>query len=134
GLFAYVLDDNAYRISLASAAARALPMAYVKISSHRLASSSVQAIEDELRAMLAELGSIEGSARVSRIDLFVDFVSNVDLESWTRSAWVTRARSINAYAVDERFSGWAIGLGGPMAARLFDKRLEIAKSGKAWLE
>jgi hypothetical protein len=134
GLFAFVLEDNAYRISLASFGARALPMAYVKISSHRLASRPVEAIEAELRSLLAELGTLEGLARVSRIDLFVDFVSDVDIESWGRASWVTRARSINAYAVDSRFSGWAIGLGGPMAARLYDKTLELAKSGKDWLK
>ena len=134
GLFAYVLEDNAFRISLASVDAGALPMAYVKISAHRLAAGSVQSIEEELRALLQELGSIEESVRVSRIDLFVDFVSDVDMEGWTRSAWVTRARSINAYAVDDQFSGWAIGLGGPMAARLYDKTLEILKSHKDWLK
>jgi hypothetical protein len=133
GLFPYVLEDNAYRISLASVDARSLPMAYVKVSSHRLGSESGQAVEGELRAILEELGTLEGSARVSRIDLYVDFVSDVDMEAWGRTAWVTRARSVNAYAVDDRFSGWAIGMGGPMAARLYDKTLELAKSGKEWL-
>jgi hypothetical protein len=134
GLFAYVLEDNAYRISLASSQARALPMAYVKASSHRLAASSVEVVEAEVRALLGQLGTLEGPARVSRIDLFVDFVSDVDMESWRRSAWVTRARSINSYAIDDRFSGWAIGLGGPIAARLYDKTLELAKSRKVWLK
>lgn len=133
GLFPYVLEDNAYRIALASLDARSLPMAYVKVSSHRLASDTPQAVAAELLGLLAELGGVEGAARVSRIDLFVDFVSDVDMEAWGRRAWVTRARSVNAYAVDDRFSGWAIGLGGPMAARLYDKTLELAKSGKDWL-
>ena len=79
-------------------------------------------------------GTLEGSARVSRIDLYVDFVSDLDMEAWGRTAWLTRARSVNAYAVDDRFSGWAIGMGGPMAARLYDKTLELAKSGKNWLK
>ena len=133
GLFAYVLEDNAYRISLASVEARALPMAYVKVSSHCLASASVESIEGDVRDILSDLGKIEGVARVSRIDLFVDFVSDIAMESWAREAWVTRARSINTYAVGDRFSGWAIGLGGPMAARLYDKTLEILKSRKDWL-
>lgn len=134
GLFPYVLEDNAYRIALASLDARALPMAYVKVSSHRLAADTPQAVEAELQGLLAELGAVEGAARVSRIDLFVDVVSDVDMEAWGRKAWVTRARSVSAYAIDDRFSGWAIGMGGPMAARLYDKTLELAKSGKEWLK
>ena len=55
------------------------------------------------------------------------------MESWDRDAWVTRAASINSYSVEGRFSGWAIGLGGIMAARLYDKVLEIRKSGKTYL-
>jgi hypothetical protein len=80
------------------------------------------------------LGEIGGVAYVSRIDLFADFVADVDMESWTRAAWVTRAGSVTAYAVKEGFSGWAIGLGGPMAARLYDKTLELRRSKKEWLK
>lgn len=134
GLFPFVLEDNAYRIALASLDAGALPMAYVKVSSHRLASDSPDAVEVELRALLDQLGTVAGPARVSRIDLFIDFVAEVDIEAWGRRAWVTRARGIEGYAVDNRFSGWTIGLGGPLAARLYDKTLEIAKSGKDWLK
>ena len=83
--------------------------------------------------MLSELGEIKEAANVSRIDLFVDFQSNVDMESWDRHAWVTRASEITAYAVDGHFSGWSIGLGGIMSARLYHKLLEIVVSGKAWI-
>ncbi len=55
------------------------------------------------------------------------------MESWDRHAWVTRSRSINAYSVDNQFSGWSIGLGGVISARLYDKTLEIQKSGKTYL-
>jgi len=133
GLFPFVLEDNAFRISLSRTWAKSLPMAYVKISSHFLSASSPAAIEAELRAILEAIGTVEGPPGVSRIDLFVDFISSIDMEGWDRRAWVTRARSINAYAVDDLFSGWAIGLGGPIAARLYDKVLELKKSGKDWL-
>lgn len=73
------------------------------------------------------------SAHVSRIDLFVDFQSSVDMESWDRNAWVTRASSINAYAVSGQFSGWSVGLGGIISARLYNKLLEIVVSGKDWI-
>ena len=34
---------------------------------------------------------------------------------------LTRAAGANAYAVDSKFTGWAVGLGGVMAARLYNK-------------
>jgi hypothetical protein len=56
-----------------------------------------------------------------------------DMESWHREAWITHAESINAYSIDGHFTGWAIGLGGVIAARLYDKLFEIDKSKKFYL-
>ena len=130
-LFPYVLDDGAFRIQLSRS--KALPMAYVKISATYVAHVGPEKAEATLAGILAHFGLLQGFAQVSRIDLFVDFVCFENMESWGRDAWVTRAASINAYSVDGRFSGWAIGLGGVMAARLYDKVLEIRKSGKTYL-
>ncbi|MEC5385528.1 replication initiation factor [Uliginosibacterium sp. H3] len=132
GMFPYVLDDNAFRIQLSRRSKR-LPMAYVKVSSAYLAHKPTQAAEDDLQLLLGQLGKITDSAKVSRIDLYVDFVSNVSMESWTREAWVTRASSVSAYAVEGEFSGWAIGQGGVMSCRLYDKTLELEKSKKFYL-
>jgi len=52
------------------------------------------------------------------------------MESWGREAWVTRGKNIAAYAVDEKFTGWSIGLGGNIACRLYNKLLEIITSGR----
>lgn len=76
---------------------------------------------------------IEPSVNVSRIDLFVDFASELNMDSWSRESWVTHAFSVNSYAVDNHFMGWAIGLGGVMAGRFYDKLLEITKSNKGYL-
>lgn len=131
-LFPYTLEDGAFRIQLSRPGGKA-PMAYVKVSAHYLAHVGPIKAEQHLRALLSELGEIKEEANVSRIDLFVDFQSNVDMESWDRHAWVTRASGINAYAVNGHFSGWSIGLGGIMSARLYNKLLEIVVSGKAWI-
>lgn len=131
-LFPYILDDNTFRIQLARPS-KSLPMAYVKIASGYLSSISPADAEKALYALLSDLGEIKGSPNVSRIDLFVDFVSFEDMESWTRHAWLTRATGINAYAVDGKFSGWSIGTSGILSARLYNKRLEIEKSGKHYL-
>jgi hypothetical protein len=133
GLFPFALEDNCFRIQLSRASSKSMPMAYVKISSAYLTHKSVEEIVDDLRAALAELGSADYMPKVSRIDLFVDFASSIDMESWGRQAWVTRAHAVNQYSVKERFSGWTVGLGGDMGARLYDKVLEIITSDKGYL-
>ena len=130
--FNYVLEDNAFRIQL-SRPGKSVPMAYVKLSSEYLTHMTPEEAEKALYSLLSQLGTIQSEANVSRVDMFVDFVSDQDMEGWTREAWVTHASSVNAYAVDNHFTGWAIGLGGVMAGRLYDKKLEILKSNKGYL-
>jgi hypothetical protein len=131
-MFSYILEDNAFRIQL-SRPSKFVPMAYVKISSEYLTHKLPADAEKDLYQILNQLGSVHASAHVSRIDLFVDFVSFQDMEAWTREAWVTRASSVNAYSIDGRFTGWAIGMGGVIAARLYDKIFELVKSNKGYL-
>ena len=132
GLFPFVLDHSALRIQLSSG--NALPFAYVKVSSGLLASMAIAQVESHVQGLISHFGEIIGSTKAGRIDLFVDFTTDCDLEGWGRESWVTRASSVNSYSVEGRFSGWAIGLGSPMAARLYDKTLEIKKSKKFYLE
>ncbi len=131
-MFSYVLEDNAFRIQL-SKPNKAVPMAYIKLSSEYLTYKSPAKAEAHLKAILKELGDLESEANVSRVDLFLDFVSELDMESWKRESWVTRASKINAYAIDGHFTGWSIGLGSTIAARLYDKKYELLTSGKAYL-
>lgn len=132
-MFSYVMEDNAFRIQL-SRPDKAVPMAYVKISSEYLTHLLPAEAESRLSAILSQLGVLESTANVSRIDMFVDFISYQDMEAWRREAWVTHAASVNAYSIDNRFTGWAIGLGGVVAARLYDKLFEIQKSKKDYLK
>ena len=134
GLFPFVLQDNAFRIALSRPHAKSLPMAYVQLSSHFLSAITPEGAEEHLRKILDQLGDVETITNVSRVDLFVDFLSDVDMESWDRSAWVTRAHSVNQYSVQGNFSGWAVGLGGVIACRLYDKTLELQTSGKDYLK
>lgn len=127
-LFPYILEDNAFRIQLSRS--KSLPLAYVKISSEYLTHVGPVEAEKTLRHILEQFGTINEFANVSRIDLFVDFVSSEDMESWDRRAWVTRASGINSYSVDGAFSGWVIGPGGVISCRLYDKTLEIEKQSK----
>jgi hypothetical protein len=131
-LFPYILQDGTFRIQLARPS-KTLPMAYVKVSSGYLSHVSPTAAEMALSSLLAKLGGLKGPANVSRLDLFVDFDTSEVMDSWTRHAWVTRAASINTYSVDGKFSGWSVGSGGIVSARLYDKLLEIQTSGKTYL-
>lgn len=130
GLFAFILEDNAFRIHIAKSRSKSVPMAYVKISSQCLTARTPWEIVEELDGLLTSISDEIEQPKVSRIDLFVDFASSVDMESWDRTAWVTRASHINAYSVSGQFSGWTIGLGGPIAARLYDKVLEVVSQSK----
>ncbi len=131
-MFSYVLEDNAFRIQL-SRPNKAVPMAYVKLSSEYLTHLFPKDAEHRLSTILSQLGALESTANVSRVDMFVDFVSHQNMESWHREAWVTHAESINAYSIDGRFTGWSVGLGGVVAGRLYDKLFEIDKSKKFYL-
>lgn len=131
-MFPFVLEDNAYRIQL-SRPGKKLPMAYVKVSAEYLAHKGPQEVHKELQELLADFGDLSGAAMVSRIDLAADFVSHTAMDSWPRSAWVTRATQIHSYAKDQVFTGWTIGMGGIVSARLYNKVEEILYTGKSWV-
>ncbi len=131
-MFPFVLEDNAYRLQL-SKPGKKLPMAYVKVSAEYLAHKGPMAVHQELQELLAEFGDVTGSGLVSRIDLAADFVSSIAMDSWPRLAWVTRAIQIHSYAKDQVFTGWTIGMGGIISARLYNKVEEILYSGKPWV-
>lgn len=133
GMFPFTIEDNCFRIQLSRQRAKSMPMAYVKISSEYLTHKGVSEVVDDLSAVLSVLGEVKSQPKASRVDLFVDFASNENMESWHRDAWVTRSEKINQYAVKGEFSGWSIGMGSPMSARLYNKLLEIEDSKKYYL-
>lgn len=131
GLFPFVLEDNAYRIQIARTT-KNLPMAYVKVSAEYLAFLGPEAVLDELKSLLAELGELAGSNTVSRVDLAVDFMTSYRVHAWDTSSWVTRASKIDAHVSDQAFTGWSVGMGGHLACRLYDKVRECLHRGKDW--
>ena len=133
GRFPYVLVDNCFRIQVKGAAAKLLPLAYVQVSSEYLAAVGVEEAELGLRFCIESLGLVEGEAMVARVDLFVDFISSLDFDSVPVGHWITRAEEKAKYYQRDRFSGWTVGRGGDISARLYDKTLEIQKSKKYWL-
>lgn len=133
GGFAYVLEDAAYRICLAATASRALPMAYVKVSSAYLAHEQPATIYREMIEIIQSFGNAEAPS-LSRVDIYVDFQCDTDMEGFPRLAWVTRAGGFDTHARMGHFTGYSIGMGGSISSRLYNKTQEIKKSQKTYFD
>jgi hypothetical protein len=136
--FPYVLVDNCFFIKLNRKQSKTLPMAHVQISSEYLSAVGLEAAEADLHSVIKTLGLIEGIASVSRADLFLDFVSPDDLAKIEHYDWITRANLMAKYfncRLSEPFTGWVIGIGGNLHARLYNKVIEIVTKSphKAYL-
>jgi hypothetical protein len=128
--FCFVLTDSRFRVEISRTSAEIMPMAHVQVSSIALASRGVAGVVAEITEILAKMGEIKGDPTVSRADLFVDAVTGLDLTQIEDNQWVTRARSVARYTQERRRSGYVVGRGGDMLLRLYDKTLEIQRSGK----
>lgn len=131
--FPYVLVDNCYFIKINRKQSKTLPMAHVQISSEYLAAVGLEAAENDLRIVVNTLGMIDGVATVSRADLFLDFACTNNLAVIEQPDWITRASLMAKYydcRLEEPFTGWVIGMGGNLHARLYEKVVEIVKKSR----
>lgn len=131
--FAFILNDNWYRIELARLGAKRAPLAHVQISSELLTLKSTENAVDELTSIIEILGLLAGEPNTSRVDLCVDFVTDYPLETIVDMDWVTKAKDMDRYSVQRQFSGWVIGRG-RISARLYNKTLEMKKKPRPYLE
>ena len=135
--FPYVLSDNCFFIKLNRSQSSKLPMAHVQVSSEYLAAVGAETAEKDLRFVINTLGLVTDLPGVSRADLFLDFVCIDNLSEIRQSDWITRANLMAKYydcRLDDPFTGWVIGMGGDLHARLYEKVVEIkTKSHKTWL-
>lgn len=130
--FKYLIDDHAFRIQLKSKKSKHLPLALCKISSVFLFAVGVEQAVSQLRNILSAFGKLDTVVNVSRIDLYVDFVAPLIVDQIDIRSWITRGKRKSLFWVGDVPAGWSIGEGGLMA-RLYDKTLEIQKSGKTHL-
>jgi hypothetical protein len=133
GRFPYVLDDNWFRVALSRPTATSMPLAYCQVGSELLTQAGAEKAAIALGLVVTELGEVEPPSTVSRVDLCVDFVTDVEFKSLDQASWVTRSDRQHLHFDKGRFSGLTFGLGGDISCRLYDKTLEIARSGKTWL-
>lgn len=131
GRFSYVLVDNSFYLQASNGRSKALPMAYVQISSEYLAHVGVEQAEKSLQFIVNTLGLVKEPANISRVDLFVDFCADLKMDSFNPlQSWITRTQSIDLHYRYNQFSGWSFGMGGDIGARLYDKTLEVEKKSK----
>jgi hypothetical protein len=132
--FAFILNDNWYRIEVAKLGAVRTPLAHVQIKSELLTQHGVESSVSDLSTIVNELGTMTELPAVSRIDLCVDFVTDYPLANIVDTDWVTRAKDMDRYTSQRKFSGWVLGVGGKLSARLYNKTLEMQKNPRYYLE
>lgn len=132
GRFAFVLEDNWFSIQISNACA--LPLAHVQIRSEYLTAVGAEEALRSLTSIVELFGEVLGPATVSRIDLHADFVGDNDLTMQPGFAWVKRCRKRDIHEDRDRITGISFGAGNELSARLYDKTLEITKSGKNYLK
>jgi hypothetical protein len=86
-----------------------------------------------LRFIIGTLGVVRGKPNLSRVDLFADFISFSEMDGWNPECWITRAHKIDQHYDRKRFSGWSIGKGGSVNARLYNKTIELEKRPRDYL-
>jgi len=129
GKYLYVLKDNWFHIQIAGEDSKALPVAYVQISSELLTFHPLSEVINSIRFIVSTLTTSVDSVSVSRLDICVDFMTDVRVSKFTENDWVTRAKSFSRYSESGNFTGWSIGRG-QLMARLYDKTAECIKSNK----
>ena len=130
--FAFILQNNSYRICVRKGQSGKLPVAYVQISSELLAHTLLSMVVEELGQIISKLTESVDAPVVSRVDLYADFQTDTDIGAIHRGAWITEASGIDTYSRSGKFTGWVFGAGGTVSARLYDKTIEIEKSHKSY--
>jgi len=134
GVFSYVIVDNWFRIQIAGVEKTKIPALYVQISSILLNCLGLDESMRQLRAIVDEM--IEGAyeEKISRVDIFIDFMADVGFHDVSVYSWISPARRIHQFWDGNVFTGWSIGQGGDISARLYDKTIEINLSHKEWFK
>lgn len=134
GRFPFVLEDGWFRLELSGAGASVLPLAHVQVRSEYLTSVGMSHATVTLDQLLPEFGHVASPAILSRIDLFVDFTTCLDLTGLPGSHWVKRCKKRDIHEDSDYITGMTFGAGNEVSARLYDKTVEIRKSGKDYLK
>lgn len=112
-----------------------MPVAYVKVISEYLTHKKPAEAEAELRSILELFCSLDDGHKISRADLFLDFCCcDQDIIDIDPNQFITRAEVIRPYYTNRELTGYDIGLGGDLSARLYNKTLQILTSKQDYLK
>ncbi len=133
-IYPYVLKDGWFQLQVSKQGAINKPLAFALISSGLLTTQPLDFIFEDLNACIADLGHFQREINLSRVDLCCDFVTSFPLADVKEFQWITRAKNIDRHTDSKRFSGFSIGMGGFLSARLYNKTIEMKKNPRPYLE
>jgi len=132
--YAFIIVDNWYNIKISRSNKNIMPQLCVQISSEVLTCYGVgNTVNDLRRIVIKILGDVKEEI-ISRVDIFVDFSTSEILEDIKRPSLITKARKVQKYWEYDIFSGWTIGMGGDILARIYEKTLELKQSHKDYMK
>lgn len=138
GRFAFVLEDNWFSLQVSNASAGVLPLALVQVRSEYLTAVGPEEAIRVASALVDDLRAPSGNAipppKISRIDLFADFGTDLDLTALPGSHWVKRSKKRSIHEESDQVTGISFGAGNEVSARLYDKTRELLKSRKDYLK
>jgi hypothetical protein len=134
GPYRLVLSNDFLSISLDNSASSLLsPSVYIQVKSEFIWSAGLEeAYEQILRVVYGIYDDMPEREQVSRVDLFADFAWAKQFQPADVKKFITRAKSKVTHSDGQRISGFTIGKG-KIQARIYDKTLELCRSGKEWL-
>lgn len=133
GRFAFVLEDGWFSIQLSNATPGILPLAMVQVRSEYLTAVGPEEAVATATALVEEMGEMTGPARLSRLDLFADFGTDVEVAHVSGREWVKRSKKRSIHEESDSITGISFGAGNEVSARLYDKTRELLKSGKDYM-
>ena len=134
GKYKFVIVDNWFHVQIAGGSKNKIPDVYAQISSELLNCGGLDKSLNLLRSVVSMLLIAVDEEAISRVDPFVDFVTDKDFNSLNTDLWVTRAEITADYRENRIFTGCAFGRGGAITGRLYNKTTEIKKSNKEFFK
>jgi hypothetical protein len=129
-----ILDNDFLSVSLGNTALSVTsPSVYVQVSSELIWSAGVDKAHRQVLGAVTEIYDREPEReQVSRVDLFADILWPKRFYSGDMQKFSKRAKDTTTRHHNGKVSGFTIGKG-IVQARIYDKTLEIRRSGKDWL-
>ena len=134
GPYSVVLDNDSLNIALGNTAPwQSSPSVYVQVKSEYIWSTGIEEMHRQTLDVVNDL-YMEASFReqVSRVDVFADIAWSKPFQAGDIQKFSKRAKDTNTWEAHGQVTGFTVGKG-KIQARIYDKALELRRSGKDWL-